>query len=163
MTFGKFFRLFALFASLTISTAVQAQEMGTKSQNVTEMTFANVPGLPTCAVASVQNGDPAKGPSIIFAKMDAGCVIPWHWHTTNENLMIVSGVAQVEMKDGKTLTLEPGGYAFMPSRHVHQFRCEKACSLYVQSDAAFDIHYVDAQGKEIPVEDALKSTMTKKP
>lgn len=43
--------------------------------------------------------------------------------------------------------LEPGRYTFMPSRYVHQFRCEKACSFYVHSDAAFDIHYVDAQGK----------------
>lgn len=147
-----------------MSTDVQAQEMGTRSgQNVTEMTFTNVPGLPTCTVGSVQNGDPAKGPSIVFAKIDAGCVIPWHWHTPSEHLMMVSGVARIEMKDGKPLTLESGGYALMPSRHVHQFRCETACSLYIYSDAAFDIHYVDAQGNEISVEDALKSTMKKKP
>ncbi len=77
--------------------------------------------------------------------------------------MMVKGVAHVEMKDGKPLTLESGGYALMPSRHVHQFRCEKACSLYIYSDAAFDMHYVDAQGNEISAEDALKSTMRKKP
>lgn len=164
MTFGNLFRLFMLLAPLSISTAVQAQEMGTKSgQNVTEMTFTNIPGLPTCTVGSVQNGDPAKGPSIVFAKIDAGCVIPWHWHTPSEHLMMVSGVARIEMKDGKPLTLESGGYALMPSRHAHQFRCERACSLYIYSDAAFDIHYVDAQGNEISVEDALKYTMKKKP
>ena len=164
MTFGNLFRLVALLAPLSISPVVQAQEMGTKSgQNVTEMTFTNIPGLPTCTVGSVQNGDPAKGPFIIFAKIDAGCVIPWHWHTPSEHLMMVSGVARIEMKDGKPLTLESGGYALMPSRHVHQFRCERACTLYIYSDAAFDIHYVDAQGNEISVEDALKSTMKKKP
>ena len=164
MTIGNLFRLFALLAPLSISTAVQAQVMGAKSgQNVTEMTFTNIPGLPTCTVGSVQNGDPAKGPSIVFAKIDAGCVIPWHWHTPSEHLMMVSGVARIEMKDGKPLTLESGGYALMPSRHVHQFRCERACSLYIYSDAAFDIHYVDAQGNEISVEDALKYTMKKKP
>jgi quercetin dioxygenase-like cupin family protein len=164
MTFRGLFCFFTLSLILSTSTAIQAQEMSSKSgQNVTEMTFANVPGLPTCTVGSVQNGDPAKGPSIIFARIDAGCVIPWHWHTPSEHLMMVKGVAHVEMKDGKPLTLESGGYALMPSRHVHQFRCEKACSLYIYSDAAFDMHYVDAQGNEISAEDALKSTMRKKP
>jgi quercetin dioxygenase-like cupin family protein len=164
MTFRGLFCFFTLSLILSTSTAIQAQEMSSKSgQNVTEMTFANVPGLPTCTVGSVQNGDPAKGPSIIFARIDAGCVIPWHWHTPSEHLMMVKGIAHVEMKDGKPLTLESGGYALMPSRHVHQFRCEKACSLYIYSDAAFDMHYVDAQGNEISAEDVLKSTMRKKP
>jgi mannose-6-phosphate isomerase-like protein (cupin superfamily) len=60
--------------------------------------------------------------------------------------MMVSGVARIEMKDGKPFPLKPGGFALMPSRHVHQFRCEQACSLYIYSDAAFDIHFIDAQG-----------------
>ena len=118
-------------------------------QNVNEMTFANVPGLPKCVLGSVQNGDPTKGLSIVFSKIAPGCVIPWQWHTANEHLMMVSGVARIAMKDGKSLTLRRGGFAQMPSRHVHQFRCEGACSLFVYSDAAFDIHYVDAQGNEI--------------
>ena len=163
MTFAKLSCLFVLLALLSIPTAIQAQEMASKSQNVTEMTFTNIPGLPTCTVGSVQNGDPTKGSSIVFAKAEAGCVIPWHWHTPNEHLMMVSGVARIEMKDGKPFTLKPGGFALMPSRHVHQFRCEQACSLYIYSDAAFDIHFVDAQGNQISVEDALKSTLKKNP
>ena len=164
MTFRGLFCFITLSLLLSLSTTIRAQEMTSKSgQNVTEMTFANVPGLPACTVGSVQNGDPTKGPSIVFAKMEAGCVIPWHWHTASEHLMMVSVVARIEMKDGKSLTLEAGGFARMPSRHVHQFRCEQACSLYVYSDATFDIHYLDAQGKEISVEDALKSTAKKKP
>lgn len=164
MTLRGIFCFSTLSLILLLSTAIRAQEPAKKSaQNVTEMTFTNVPGLPTCTVSSVQNGDPAKGPSIVFAKIDAGCVIPWHWHTPSEHLMMVSGVARIEMKDGKPLTLESGGFALMPSRHVHQFRCERACSLYIYSDAAFDIHYVDAQGNEISAEDALKSTLKKTP
>ena len=162
MTFRGLFCFFIFSLLLSISTTIHAQEMTNKSgQNVTEMKFTNLPGLPTCSVGSVQNGDPTKGPSIIFAKIDAGCAIPWHWHTPSEHLMMVSGVARIEMKDGKPLTLESGGFALMPSHHVHQFHCEKACSLYIYSDAAFDIHYVDAQGNEISSADALKSTMKK--
>ena len=71
--------------------------------------------------------------------------------------MIVTGSAKVEMKDtGKTAVLGPGGYAMMPSKHVHQFTCSSACSAFVSSDAAFDIHYVDASGEEISLEKALK-------
>jgi len=105
----------------------------------------------------VQSGDPAKGPSIILAKVAAGCSIPWHWHTPNEHLMIVSGAARLEMKDGKPLTLQAGGFAMMPSRHVHQFRCDRPCVLYIYSDVALDIHYVDGKGKEISPAEALKA------
>jgi hypothetical protein len=43
----------------------------------------------------------------------------------------------------------------MPGKHVHQFTCASACSAFVSSDAAFDIHYVDTSGAEIPPETAL--------
>jgi hypothetical protein len=44
----------------------------------------------------------------------------------------------------------------MPSKHVHQFRCTTQCLLYIFSDAAFDIHYIDGDGKEISPDEALK-------
>jgi mannose-6-phosphate isomerase-like protein (cupin superfamily) len=123
--------------------------------NVSDMKFVSFPGMPTCASGSVQNGDPSQGGSIIFARMAAGCVFPWHWHTPNEHLMIVSGVAQAEMKGEKPVTLRSGAFALMPSKHAHQFRCDTACTLYVYSDAAFDMHYLDAQGNEIAPAAAL--------
>src|SRR5262245_63075437 len=52
-----------------------------------------------------------------------------------EQVMIVSGSAKVEMKDtGKTAILGPGGFAMMPSKHVHQFTCTSACSAFVSSN-----------------------------
>jgi len=127
------------------------------SANVADMKFTAFPGMPTCATGSVQTGDPSKGASFIFAKMAAGCVFPWHWHTPNEHLMMVTGAGRMEMKDGTPVTLKPGGFALMPSKHVHQFRCTTACTLYVYSDGAFDMHYVDAAGKELTPDDALKA------
>ncbi len=108
-------------------------------RNVREMTFVPFPGMPVRAPGSVQSGDPTKGPSIIVAKLAAGCTIPWHWHTPNEHLMMVNGVARMEMKDGEPMTLRTGAFALMPSHHVHQFRCISACTLYIYSDGAFDI------------------------
>ena len=116
------------------------------------------PALPACGTIAVQDGDPSKGPSVILLKAKAGCVIPWHWHTPNERLIILSGSAKGEMKDMKTLMLKPGDYVVLPSKGIHQFTALTDVELYDMSDAAFDIHYVDAAGKEIPVDAALKKT-----
>ena len=125
-------------------------------RKMSENKFEAVPGLPACVTASVQSGDPGKGASVILFKGKPGCRVPWHWHTPTENVMIVSGSAKFEMKDhGGSTVIGPGGYAMMPGKHVHQFTCTSACTGFVASDGAFDIHYVDASGKEIPSENAL--------
>jgi quercetin dioxygenase-like cupin family protein len=153
---GQFW-LFTVVLILCGSATAHGQEMAGEGRNVADMKLVTIPGLPTCAKGSVQSGDPTKGASIIFAKVPAGCSIPWHWHTPSEHVMMVSGVARMEMKDGKPLTLTAGGFALMPSHYVHQFRCERACQLYIYSDLAFDIHYVNKQGNEISPLDALKA------
>ena len=153
------FCLFAALLLLLTSVSARGQELNGQSsgRNVSDMKFTRIPPLPTCAVAAVQSGNPAAGPSLIIAKLPAGCSIPWHWHTPNEHLMIVSGVARVDMKDGKPLLLRTGGFAMMASHHVHQFTCQRACQLYIYSDVAFDIHYVNKAGNEISPAEALKA------
>jgi quercetin dioxygenase-like cupin family protein len=99
---------------LVLSFAVTAQGQNgphSAGKNIADMQFVQIPGMPTCSTGSVQDGDPTKGPSIILGKLDAGCLFPWHWHTPNENLMIVTGEARAEMKDGKSVTLRAGGFA----------------------------------------------------
>lgn len=150
-------KLWCTMLTIGLILSVADFALGQEGRNVAEMKFATVPGLPTCAPGSVQSGDPRSGPSIILAKIGAGCSIPWHWHTANERLMLVTGKARLDAKDGKPFTLRAGGFAMMPSRHVHQFRCTAACELYVSSDAAFDIHYQDGQGKELSPDVALKA------
>lgn len=128
-------------------------------RNASEMKFSKLPGLPTCFEASVQNGDPMNTSFIVLAKAKSGCTVPWHWHSANEHLMIVSGKARVAMSGvdgGKPVVLQAGGFATMPAKHVHEMRCEKSCSLFLYSDGKYDIHYVDPQGKEISPDLALK-------
>src|SRR5215213_1093394 len=128
-----------LFLGLPASAAAQAPGAAV-GRNLADQTFGPTPGLPTCASGAVQSGNPVNGPSIILARIAAGCVIPWHWHTPNEHLMLVSGVARLQMKDGAPFTLRAGGFALMAAKHVHQFTCQQACVLYVYSDGAFDTH-----------------------
>ncbi len=127
------------------------------ARNMSEMKFGPIPGLPTCVQLSIQSGDPAQGAFVALAKVKTGCAVPWHWHTANEQLMIVEGTARVQMKDmGGPVALHAGGFARMPSHHVHEFQCTQTCTFFIHSDQKFDIHYVDPQGKEIPPEQALK-------
>ena len=142
----------AIVACLFIA---HAEDMGVL-RKLSDNKFAPMAGLPSCVTMAVESGDPSKGPSVIIFKGTAGCLIPWHWHTPTEHVMIVSGSAKVEMKDsGSTVILSSGGYAMMPSKHVHQFTCTSACSAFVSSDGAFDIHYVDTNGTEISPDAAL--------
>ncbi len=142
-------------AALSCIVVALADDMSV-ARKMSENKFAPLPGLPACVTLAVESGDPAKSASVILLKGPAGCVIPWHWHTPTEQVMLVSGSAKVQMQDtGKASSLGPGGYAMMPSKHVHQFTCTTACAAFVSSDAAFDIHYVDAKGGEIPPEEAF--------
>jgi quercetin dioxygenase-like cupin family protein len=141
----------AVFACLFVA---QADDMGVL-RKLSENKLSPMAGLPSCITMAVESGDPSKGSSVIVFKGTSGCSISWHWHTPTEHVMIVSGAAKVEMRGGSSAILGPGGYAMMPGKHVHQFTCTSACTAFVSSDAAFDIHYVDAEGKEIPPDTAL--------
>jgi len=133
-----------------------------KSSPMATAKFISVPVLPACATFAVERGDPMKGAGLIVIKAKSGCVIPWHWHTASEELMFVSGSAKVEMKDGKPAMIKGGDYIFLPGKHVHQFTCTMSCVLFNAVRGAFDIHYVDKDGKEVPAESVLKKAPAKK-
>ena len=140
---------------VALAPATAEDTMGTAS--MAKAKFGNLPVLPKCATISPANGDPSKGAATIMAKVAAGCVIPWHWHTAREQLMFVTGTAKVDMKDGAPARLHSGDFINLPSKNVHQFTCLAACTFFLATDGAFDIHYVDAGGNEISMEDALKA------
>jgi hypothetical protein len=54
--------------------------------------------LPKGAQLAVITGDPGKaGPYVIRVKIPAGYQIPAHWHSTAENLTVLSGTVNVGM------------------------------------------------------------------
>ena len=119
--------------------------------------FGKLPVIPKCGSIAVANGDPGKGAAVILAKAASGCVIPWHWHSAGEQLMFVAGSAKVDMKDGAPVRMHTGDYIKLPAKNVHQFTCVAACTFYLATDGAFDIHYVNKDGKEISMDEALKA------
>jgi quercetin dioxygenase-like cupin family protein len=124
--------------------------------NPQTLKFAPIPDLPGCASAAVLRGDPRTGPAWVLLKLASGCRVPWHWHTANETLLVISGRGTLAIKDGPPLQFVPGAYTSLPSHHTHQASCSRACLLFNTADAAFDIHYVGANGEEISADQALK-------
>ena len=126
--------------------------------------YGAVPNAPECFTVAVERGDPSKGPSVILAKFAPGCVAPFHWHTPSETAMVVSGSLEIQMKDDKSLVTHHGDFAYLPAHHVHRATClgSAPCIVFLTSDAAFDIHWVDAAGQEIPLEAALKAAKSAK-
>ena len=141
-------------AALATDGAADAAAM---AKNVGDQKFEHIPGTPECMLGTALSGDPGKGPALLMAKFASGCTVPWHWHTPDEHVMLASGVGRVEMKDAKPVMLRSGGYAMMPSKHVHQFTCVSACVMFLRSDGVFDTHYVDTGGNEITPDEALKA------
>jgi quercetin dioxygenase-like cupin family protein len=97
-----------------------------------------------CLFSAVESGDPAKGPSTIILKAPPNCLVPWHYHTAEEQLIVVQGSVQTEMEGMSARALGPGGFAMMPSKAKHQFSCQSktACLMFVTFDRTYDIFWV---------------------
>jgi quercetin dioxygenase-like cupin family protein len=114
--------------------------------------------MPQCFRGALQRINPETGAAVFLIRADAkeGCVVPLHWHTASEQITVVSGVVAVKMTDGANFELREGGYAYIPPKHVHLFSCAGPCIHFVQSDGPYDIHYVNKEGKELSLAEALK-------
>ena len=55
------------------------------------------PFLPKGCQVAVLHGDPAKNNADIFFKVPANSVIPQHWHTSAERIVLISGELHVTL------------------------------------------------------------------
>ena len=168
MNFSKRICAFLVVFAASIMGQSRLAAQGTEEKPIvtaaTDAKFAAIPNAPDCFTIAVERGDPTKGPSVILAKFAPGCVAPFHWHTPSETAMVVSGSLQATMKGDKPFVAHHGDFLYLPAHHVHRAACLGAapCVVFLTSDAAFDIHWVDAAGQEIPLEAALKAVKSAK-
>jgi len=97
-----------------------------------------------CLQFVLETGNLETGPSTAIMKAAPGCVVPPHYHTAVEQLMIVRGEVSTGMEGMPDTNLGPGGFAMMPGKRVHWFTCSaKAdCLMFVTFDRAYDIVWV---------------------
>jgi quercetin dioxygenase-like cupin family protein len=137
-------RLWLAILLFAIPSLFQAQ---TKSHGIvrplTEVKFEPDDDV-KCLASTVESGDPAKGPSTIILKAPPNCLVPWHCHTAEEQLIVVEGNVRTEMDGMPQRVLGPGGFAAMPSKAKHQFSCQSktACVMFVTFDRTYDIFWV---------------------
>ncbi len=144
--------LFALIAALA---AGQQSAQQPQFVNASSAKLVSVAGAPECASFSVEHGNPKGASSVTLLKLAKGCTVPMHWHSADEQVMLISGTGQLEMKGEQSHTLGAGDYYFMPAHHLHQLTCPGGCTLHRVQDGPVDIHYVDSAGTEISAEKAL--------
>ena len=96
-----------------------------------------------CLSSALEAGDPTRGPSTFILKAPPGCVVPWHYHTAEEQLIIISGMALAEMLGHPSTRLGAGGFAMMGGRMPHQFTCQgkSPCLMIVVFNRAYDIYW----------------------
>lgn len=123
----------------------------TAQQNV----FMTSSVLPECYTYALERGDPKSGPSVTLSKLASGCKVPWHTHSANAQVLLVSGTFELHMKGEEAQVLRSGSYAYVPADHQHQETCVENCMYYVIREGPADVHYIDGAGKEISPQEAL--------
>jgi len=156
-----------LLTAVSVIGVVRLSAQGTEDKPIVATAasakFTAIPTAPDCFTIAVEKGDPGKGASVILARFAPGCVAPFHWHTPTETVMVVSGSLEVQMKDDKAFVAHHGDFVDLPPRHIHRATCQGTapCLVFISSNAAFDIHWVDSAGQEITLEAALKNAKAK--
>jgi quercetin dioxygenase-like cupin family protein len=157
-------RLLALLSTTTFWVAQPATLRAQQSQespvdrHLADAKFVPIPNAPDCFLAVIDHGQPEKEASVMLMKASAGCSVPWHWHISNEQIMMLTGTARSQVRGDKDVVLRSGDYFFVPPHHVMRFACVGSCTLFLYTGGPFEIHYVDENGKEISPEEALKTS-----
>jgi len=105
-----------------------------------------------CLMGALENGNPDTGPSTFLLKAPAGCRVAPHYHSSEEQLIVISGRVLTEMKGMRSVTLTAGGVAVMPAKAVHWFSCSGTdpCLMAVTFNRKYDIVWVDASAAGKP-------------
>ncbi len=132
--------LFAALGGFVLIPVVNADQMKSAATPLDSIRFEADSDV-KCLLSAVETGDPDKGPSTIILKAPAGCVVPWHFHTAQEQAVVIRGVVKMEMSGSPAMSLGPGAFAVMAGKVPHQFSCEhkEVCLILVWFDGKYDI------------------------
>jgi hypothetical protein len=109
-----------------------------------------------CQMA-VLRGDLTKGPSAIAYKSEwTPCVVPMHWHSSAEWLVIVYRVSNLEAKGQKPFRLTKGDFFFQPAHQIGGGISQPDTLIFISFDGPADTHWVDEKGTEITGVEAFR-------
>jgi quercetin dioxygenase-like cupin family protein len=125
--------------------------------NLDQVKWGSMPAsLPPGADFAVVSGDPGKrGIFVVLIRGPQGYKVPPHWHSTDENVTVLSGSftmgAGDKLDPSAGMALTPGGFAMMPKRMHHWAIASAPFVIQIQAMGPFDIHYIN------PADDPAKN------
>lgn len=89
---------------------------------------------------TVLQGDPSKGNFDILYKIPANHVVPKHWHTSPERIVVLSGTLEVTYDGEETQVLKQGDYAYGPAKkpHIAKSGSDGPCMLFIAFEEPMD-------------------------
>ena len=99
--------LVAALGSLMLAPVVHADQMRGAVNPLEAIRFEADSDV-KCLLSAVETGDPNTGPSTIILKAPAGCVVPWHFHTAQEQAVVIEGMVKMEMAHSPAMSLGSG-------------------------------------------------------
>jgi quercetin dioxygenase-like cupin family protein len=125
------------FMLVLVANADQIKSAATSIESIRFETDSDV----KCLLSAIETGNPDTGPSTIILKAPVGCVVPWHFHTAQEQAVVVRGTVKMEMSDSPAMSLGQGAFAVVQGKVPHQFTCsgKVACLIVVWFDGKYDI------------------------
>ncbi|HEY2627589.1 MAG TPA: cupin domain-containing protein [Usitatibacter sp.] len=160
-------RLLALTAALGTTLiaspiAWAADAPGAIYMNASDIKWGDAPAsLPKGAMIAVLSGDPGK-PGIWSGrlKMPAGYKIPPHWHSTDEDLTVISGtfhLAEGDKPDTKHAhAIKAGGFHHLPAKAHHSAYTKEPTVVQITAMGPFDIVYLDPKDDPAKAAEAPK-------
>jgi quercetin dioxygenase-like cupin family protein len=100
------------------------------------------PIFPEGCTIAVLHGDPTKPNADVFLRVPPQYVIPPHWHSSAERMVLVTGQLKVTYQGEAAALLEAGHYAYGPAKKPHQAECMSSdpCTLFIAFEGAVDAH-----------------------
>ena len=119
------------------------------------------PNMPKGARMAVLSGDPGKaGAFVARLQVPANYKIPPHFHSTDEDLTVISGsffFAEGDKMDMKGAhEMKPGAFHHLPAKTHHFAFSKGAAVVQINATGPFDIVYID------PKDDPSKAAAAKK-
>ena len=137
-----------LLLSLGLTTS-NADEVGHTIGSAADLDWGPIGSLPAGAEMAVITGNPgAEGPFTLRIRMPDGYEIPPHWHSSIENITVITGTFNVGMGDAferaSTTALTEGAYAVMQPESRHFAWTSGTTIVQLHGVGPWQINYVNS-------------------
>jgi quercetin dioxygenase-like cupin family protein len=92
-----------------------------------------------CGLAVLQ-GNPEDHNADVLLRLPGHSVVPHHWHTSAERMVLISGEFHVTYDDQPTAVMRQGTYAYGPAKlpHVAECKSTEPCLLFIAFEEPVD-------------------------